>query len=300
MILRRRLWSLSALYLVALVSLIWLGGGSLGWGTGARTVAFALVFVTSAGLVVLAEFCFMCPLRARLRRLDDLVRAMDPAPPPPRVRGADEIEMLHLDLRRIFRRFDETRGDLAARRVRAEVDSRTDPLTKLYNQRSFARFLMDEWERARRGRAPISLLILDLDRFKSINDELGHLLGNEALERVAAVIRESVRATDLAFRYAGDEFAVILPRTGLEQAVVIAEKIRQRVGGQRVGDEKGGRPLSVSVGAAEMTAETQAAEDLVQMADRALYQSKEAGRNVVSYPAGRSTFRTYRPEGEGP
>ena len=164
----------------------------------------------------------------------------------------------------------------------------------LYNHRSFARFLADEWERARRARAPLSLLILDLDRFKSINDELGHLVGNQVLTMAAALIKESLRPMDLAFRYAGDEFAVILPKTGLEQAVYVAEKIRSRVfGSEHKG--LGDRRVSLSIGAAETTGEMKNPEDFVKLADQALYQSKESGRNAVSYPAGRG-FRTYRQE----
>ncbi|MGE5549550.1 MAG: GGDEF domain-containing protein [Bacteroidota bacterium] len=295
MILRRRLWSLCAAYLLALASAIWFGGPELGWGAGARTVALTLIFVTAGGFILLTEACFMRPLRGRLRRLDNMVRTMDPAPPPPRVRGSDEIETLRADLRRLFRRFDETRGDLAAKRLRAEVDSRTDPLTKLYNHRSFARFLADEWERARRARAPLSMLILDVDRFKSINDDLGHLVGNQVLEKAAALIKESIRPMDLAFRYAGDEFAVILPKTGLEQAVSLAEKIRLRVHNAEY-EGLGDRRASFSIGAAEMTAAMRTPEDFVKVADQALYQSKEAGRNAVSYPAGRG-YRTYRKDG---
>lgn len=255
-------------------------------------VALALVFAASGGLIALIELVFMRPLRGRLQRLGDLVRTLDPLPSPPRIRGTDEIEEIRADLRRVMRRLDETRGDLAARRIRAEADSRTDPLTKLYNHRSFARLLLEEWDGAQRARSPLALLILDVDRFKSFNDELGHLVGNQVLEKIAGVIKEGVRRTDLVFRYAGDEFAVILPRTGLEQAVSIAEKIRLRVNSERL-DGDGGRQFSVSIGAADLRSEMHAPDDLVQLADRALYQCKEAGRNVVAFPAARAGFRLY-------
>jgi len=195
-----------------------------------------------------------------------------------------------------MRRFDETRGDLAVRRIRAEVDSRTDALTGLYNRRSFDRFLLEEWDTAKRARMPVAMLILDVDRFKNYNDTFGHPVGNQVLERLSTLIKESVRATDLLFRYAGDEFAVLLPKTGLEQAVMVAEKIRQRVNEQQLEIEGSPRQLSVSIGAAELLAEMRAPEDLVQLADRALYYSKEAGRNVVSFPYGRGVFRVYKPE----
>ena len=299
MILRRRLRTISVLYFVLLGLAVWYGGRLLAWDYRARIVGIVLVYLACGGLLALTEVFFMGPLRRRLLRLSDLVRTMDPMPPPPRIRDADELEVIRADLRRIMRRLEETRGDLAARRIRAEADSRTDPLTKLYNHRSFTYFLGEEWERARRLRAPLSLVFIDVDHFKAINDTLGHLAGNEILERVAGSIKETVRGTDLIFRYAGDEFAAILPRIGLEGAVNLAEKIRLRVNAQRVETPEGGRQLSLSIGVAEARAEMGTPEDLVEMADRALYRAKEAGRNCVAYPASRGGFRLYGREEEG-
>ncbi len=296
MILRRRLWSLSLIYLALVSAAVWYAGHLLAWHHGARIVGIALILLSCGGLILLAEVCFMRPLRRRLLRLSDLVRTMDPAPPPPRLRGRDELEEIRADLRRMMRRLEETRGDLAARRIRAEVDSRTDPLTRLYNHRSFTRYMLEEWESALRARAPLSLLILDVDYFKAVNDELGHLAGNQALEKIAGLIRESVRETDLVFRYAGDEFAIILPRTGLEHAASLAEKIRQRVGSQRIEGAGGSRQLSLTIGAAEMRPEIRSPEELLGLADRALYQGKEAGRNVVACAVGRAGFKLYQQE----
>jgi len=217
LILQRRLRTICVLYFVLLGLAIWQGGRLLAWDYRARLVGIFLAYTAGGGLWALTEIFFIRPLRRRLLRLGDLVRMMDPGPPPPRIRGADELETLRADLRRVMRRFEETRGDLAVQRIRAEVDSRTDPLTKLYNHRSFARFLGEEWEKARRLRAPLALIFIDIDHFKNINDTLGHLVGNEVLERVAGLIKEVIRGTDLVFRYAGDEFAVLLPRTGLDQ-----------------------------------------------------------------------------------
>lgn len=292
MILQRRLRTLTVLYLVLVALAIWQVGRLLAWEHGSRIVGIALAVLTGLCLHLITEVFFIRPLRGRLQRLSDMIRTLDPTPHPPRVRGADEIESIRADLRRTIRRLEEARGDLSVRRIRAEVDSRTDPLTKLYNHRSFTKYLLEEWESAVRARAPLALLIIDVDRFKSINDDLGHLVGNQALEKIAAAIREAVRGTDLVFRYAGDEFAVILPRTGLEQAVGVAEKIRLRVNAQRIEAQGTVRQLSCSIGAVELRPEMTTPEDLVQLADRALYQAKEAGRNEVAYPAGRG-FRLY-------
>ena len=297
MILRRRLWSVFVLFIcLVLIPAYLFAGQAIGLSPKNVTRVLIAAVMAAAATILLAEMVFITPLRRRLRRLSDLLRTMDPTPPPPRVRGTDDLEDIRQELRRMMRRFDETRGDLAVRRIRAEVDSRTDALTGLYNRRSFDRFLLEEWDTAKRARMPVAMLILDVDRFKNYNDTFGHPVGNEVLERLSTLIKESVRATDLLFRYAGDEFAVLLPKTGLEQAVMVAEKIRQRVNEQQLEIEGSPRQLSVSIGAAELLAEMRAPEDLVQLADRALYYSKEAGRNVVSFPYGRGVFRVYKPE----
>ena len=297
MILRRRLWSVFVLFIcLVLIPAYLFAGQAIGLSPKNVTRVLIAAVMAAAATILLAEMVFITPLRHRLRRLSDLLRTMDPTPPPPRVRGTDDLEDIRQELRRMMRRFDETRGDLAMRRIRAEADSRTDALTGLYNRRSFDRFLLEEWDTAKRARMPVAMLILDVDRFKNYNDTFGHPVGNQVLERLSTLIKESVRATDLLFRYAGDEFAVLLPKTGLEQAVMVAEKIRQRVNEQQLEIEGSPRQLSVSIGAAELLAEMRAPEDLVQLADRALYYSKEAGRNVVSYPYGRGVFRVYKPE----
>jgi len=297
LILRRRLWSVFVLFIcLVLIPAYLFAGQAIGLSPKNVTRVLIAAVMAAAATILLAEMVFITPLRRRLRRLSDLLRTMDPTPPPPRVRGTDDLEDIRQELRRMMRRFDETRGDLAVRRIRAEVDSRTDALTGLYNRRSFDRFLLEEWDTAKRARMPVAMLILDVDRFKNYNDTFGHPVGNQVLERLSTLIKESVRATDLLFRYAGDEFAVLLPKTGLEQAVMVAEKIRQRVNEQQLEIEGSPRQLSVSIGAAELLAEMRAPEDLVQLADRALYYSKEAGRNVVSFPYGRGVFRVYKPE----
>ena len=299
MVLQRRIRTIFALYFVLLGLFIWQIGRLLAWDHRARVVGIFLAYTAAGGLWALAEVFFMRPVRRRLRRLDDLIRSMDPGPIPPRLRGADEFELLRADLRRVMRRYEEVRGDLAVRRIRAEADSRTDPLTKLYNHRSFARFLAEEWEKARKLRLPLSLVFIDVDHFKTINDTLGHLVGNEVLERVAALIKEVMRGTDLVFRYAGDEFAVLLPRLGLEQAAQLAERLRLRVNAQRVDTPEGGRSLSLSIGVAQTDERMKEPDDLVETADRALYRAKEAGRNCVAYAARDGEFKLFgRAKGE--
>src|SRR3989442_13590961 len=112
---------------------------------------------------------------------------------------------------------------------RSEELSITDDLTKLYNSRFLNATLRREVERSKRYRTPVSLIFLDLDGFKNVNDQHGHLAGSRALVEVGAVIRNTVREIDVVSRFGGDEFTVILPQTGLEGAQIIAERMRAKV-----------------------------------------------------------------------
>ena len=152
--------------------------------------------------------------------------------------------------------------------------ARRDAATGLFNQRHFVERLEDEFRRALRYATPLSLLIADLDDFKLVNDERGHLVGNEVLRRVARTVHQVVRETDIAARYGGDEFALLLPQTGHEQAVRLAERMRTAV--TALPD----RP-SLRIGVASLTPMTAGPVDLLTEADRAMYQAKALGKNRV-------------------
>ena len=141
-----------------------------------------------------------------------------------------------------------------------------------------------EMRRCEREKRSLSLLLLDLDHFKQYNDRWGHTQGDEELRRVAAQITKSIRTTDMAFRYGGEEFAVLLPSCSKEQAADVAEKIRAAVGvhGHRAGVL--GR-TTVSIGVATFPQDGQAARGLVDTADAALYAAKASGRDRVSLSA---------------
>ncbi len=123
--------------------------------------------------------------------------------------------------------------DNALRMQRAEALSVTDDLTSLYNSRYLSQVLRREAKRASRSGRPLSLLFLDLDGFKSINDTHGHLFGSRALVEAAAVIRASARETDIVARFGGDEFALVLPDTGSDGAIAVGERVRERVAAHR-------------------------------------------------------------------
>jgi len=163
-----------------------------------------------------------------------------------------------------------------------------DALTGLYNRRYMQEFLDRELHSARRKHRPVAVLMLDLDHFKRYNDTFGHAAGDKALATFAEILMRSVRAEDVACRYGGEEFTLILPECSLRQATVRAEEIRQRLMDLRV--ETGGKiltPLTTSIGVAAFDETTDCVDLLLKFADEALYQAKHAGRNrvVVARPA---------------
>lgn len=159
-----------------------------------------------------------------------------------------------------------------------------DELTQLYNYRYFVRALKAEVLRSHRYNAPLSLIVCDVDDFKYYNDVNGHLAGNRALKKLAVIIKNSVRDVDIATRYGGEEFALILPETNKEGAYVMSERIRKRV--ERSKFFKGKmQPLeqfSISGGVATLDVDADSAEELIKKADQALYIAKSRGKNQTA------------------
>jgi two-component system cell cycle response regulator len=177
--------------------------------------------------------------------------------------------------------------DNALRLRRAEELSVTDDLTQLYNSRYLNQVLRRESKRASRSGRPLSLLFADLDGFKGVNDTYGHLAGSRALVEAAGVIRGSARETDVIARFGGDEFALVLPDTGSEGAVAVAERVRERIALHLFLADAGLTVrLTVSVGVATLPDVAASAEELVKVADEAMYRVKESGKNGVSVARG--------------
>jgi two-component system cell cycle response regulator len=158
------------------------------------------------------------------------------------------------------------------------ADAMTDPLTGLANYRNFCLSLERELERSRRYGLPLSLVTVDLDHLKSINDEHGHDVGNEAIRLAARVLVGAVRKFEVVARQGGDEFAVILPSTGSSEARQLAERLRGEIGAQFVG----GRRLSASFGVASLSESSCDAPALIKASDEALYRAKRDGRDRVA------------------
>jgi len=168
---------------------------------------------------------------------------------------------------------------LRQRAEQLEVMANLDPLTRTFNRRHFQQAAEAEHASARRSGAPLSLILLDLDYFKRINDEHGHLAGDEVLTAVAAFAQREVRKSDIFARYGGEEFVLLMPDTNLEQALRKAEQLRKDLEAQRISTTSGASiSISASLGVA-VWPEDQSLNDTLAQADEALYLAKESGRN---------------------
>ena len=256
--LRTRVLLLTGAFAVALFSVT--------WALSSRALMSANLAI--AWIIVMVSFAAVqLTLRKVVRPLEDLSRAADriaagdlAARAP--VAGDYEIASLGVALNR---RADELRAH-----------ARTDDLTALPNFRAFRERIDGEIERAARYGERFGVLVLDLDRFKKYNDTHGHLAGNDALQRVAGVMRETVRSVDFPARYGGEEFAVIVPQIDTPALAAIAERIRAGVEAMT--------PVTVSIGAAVYPDDAANVDALFATADERLYTAKRTGRNRVVSP----------------
>ncbi|UCD77865.1 MAG: GGDEF domain-containing response regulator, partial [Desulfobacterales bacterium] len=174
-----------------------------------------------------------------------------------------------------------------AQKKLAELSTR-DELTGLYNRRFFDEALEREIARARRYGSDLVLCMLDLDHFKKVNDTYGHAAGDSVLSEVSKMLKNCIRKSDFVGRYGGEEFAILLPNTGPEQARIVSEKFRRMVAGHHFGHNGSRFQLTVSLGIAAYNRISDPSSDqLVEFADQALYRAKREGRNrVFFFPMG--------------
>ncbi|MGE3913934.1 MAG: GGDEF domain-containing protein [Chloroflexota bacterium] len=162
-----------------------------------------------------------------------------------------------------------------------EARSLTDPLTGLANRRWLEQRLDEELDRVRRYGRPLCLAVLDLDHFKAVNDRLGHAEGDEVLRRLAALLLEERRSTDLVCRYGGEELVLIQPETRPRDAVLLAERIRARAEAGALGRHADGATITLSIGITGSSPDLNLPSTLFAAADAALYRAKANGRNQV-------------------
>jgi diguanylate cyclase (GGDEF)-like protein len=232
------------------------------------------VLIVAALLVAVGLIAYFLALLIT-RPLDRLTRAAA------QVAGGDLEVHLPVVGRGELKYVTEVFNDMVARlrESRRELErlSITDDLTALYNRRYLMEAIANEVRRSRRLDHPCALLIADVDHFKEYNDAYGHLAGDAALTRIAAVLRETTRDVDCAARYGGEEFVVLMPETEAAGAMETAQRIRTRL----ATDELVGGKLSVSIGVAQFPEDGDAPEALLARADAALYRAKREGRDRV-------------------
>ncbi|MBC54361.1 MAG: diguanylate cyclase [Gammaproteobacteria bacterium] len=157
--------------------------------------------------------------------------------------------------------------------------SRTDKLTTLHNRGYWEECLEQEFKRCHRSKRPASLILFDIDHFKALNDSQGHAAGDEVLRAVTRTVRQTQRATDIAGRYGGEEFGLVLPETTQAQALLVAERLRAAIADTVVNWEETPLQVTVSLGIAEFSDVLDGHQAWLELSDKALYQAKEDGRN---------------------
>ena len=192
------------------------------------------------------------------------------------------FEELDLRIKRVLREgsFKKERAKLLKELKKLAI---TDALTELYNSRHFFSQIKTELNRYKRYSRPLSLLILDIDFFKTYNDTWGHLEGDKVLMRIGQTIKACMRSMDTAYRYGGEEFAILLPETKIQKACVVGARVKDNIASQLFTPAKDTKTsVTVSIGATELK-EGEDIKSFIGRADKALYKSKETGRNKLTY-----------------
>jgi diguanylate cyclase (GGDEF)-like protein len=195
-------------------------------------------------------------------------------------RMLETIEQQAAEINSFASRLDAAYKELESTNTRLKETSFKDEVTGLYNRRFFSIRLEEEMQRHRRFNHPVSVVLMDLDGFKAVNDELGHAVGDETLRDVAQILVKHSRGINVVARWGGDEFSVLLVETSRSGARLYADRIRQVVSTHPFGH---GKPLTASFGIASLPDDDAAtSEDLVRTADEALYSAKRGGKNQVA------------------
>jgi diguanylate cyclase (GGDEF)-like protein len=236
---------------------------------------FGAVVVLFIGLALYLWYFLVKPLSLLLDGIRNFTRGKTDVRIP--AIGKDELGELQ-------EAFNEMSTEINVERRRLTSESQSDSLTSLFNMRYFRRQLVEEFSRAQRYNHPLSLIMIDVDHFKSYNDRNGHPAGDIVLKEVARILIRNVRGTDIVARYGGEEFVVLLPETPADAAASVAEKIRKTVEEHHFPfreTQSGGR-LTVSIGVGSFPdPRVTSDQDMIESADKALYAAKQNGRNQV-------------------
>ena len=158
----------------------------------------------------------------------------------------------------------------------------TDPLTGLSNRRKFYENASSEFDISRRYNRPLSVIMLDIDHFKRVNDTYGHAVGDQVLQGLAQLVKSNLRQVDLLARYGGEEFVILMPETGLEEAMLIAERLRENAAEATLPTRAGNMVITISLGVVKLEDDCRNLEELLDRSDQAMYVSKRTGRNKVT------------------
>jgi diguanylate cyclase (GGDEF)-like protein len=183
-------------------------------------------------------------------------------------KAKDALEVTHRELEQAF--------------AREQKLARIDMLTGVHNRRFLFELAAHEFNMALRYNSPLSVLMFDIDNFKLINDGFGHPIGDQALQYLTRVVASQLRSVDVLGRYGGDEFIILLPQTGTQEALVLGERIHASIAAMQIDTDKGPLSLTISLGIAQLlhyAAQPDTVDNLLLRADQALYAAKVAGRN---------------------
>ncbi|BDM79637.1 diguanylate cyclase [Acaryochloris marina] len=237
----------------------------------------AIIFLLALTIAVICAYALSRSILVPLYRLQEGVKHLADGNLKYRIKLKTQDEFS-----RLANTFNAMAGSLEQSQTDLERLATLDGLTEVYNRREFNRWLSVEFERSRRDEHPVSLIMVDLDHFKQLNDTYGHQAGDEALCCVAQLLRKEVRPGDIVSRYGGEEFAIILPKSSVEDSVAVAHRIRREIAIQPIRISSEDRiHLTASLGLATFPSDVQSEEALLRKADQALFQAKKLGRNRV-------------------
>jgi diguanylate cyclase (GGDEF)-like protein len=177
------------------------------------------------------------------------------------------------------------KAQMEEKELQAELNelANADPLTGIWNRRKFTAEAMLEFDRVQRYQRPLSLILLDIDHLKAINDEHGHLAGDEALRYCVNILKAQIREQDILGRLGGDEFGLLLPETQLSEAVTVAKRIQEAGRNSSIQLNNQASRITFSMGLSELRGQEQAYDDFFERADKMLYRAKESGRDILVF-----------------